>query len=166
MLVGIYVAAICTANLTVAAFGPAATPVNAFLLIGLDLALRDRLHDLWAGRGLWPRMLAMIVAAGLLSWAVNPAAGRIALASLVAFVVASGVDAAVYHALRGRPFLQRSNGSNAAGALADSLLFPTLAFGSLLPGIIALQFVAKLAGGATWAWVIDRWVRRGGVRAT
>lgn len=161
----VYVAAICIANLTVAAFGPAVTPINAFLLIGLDLALRDRLHDVWAGRGLWPRMLGMIAAAGVLSWVLNPAAGRVALASLVAFVVAGGVDAAVYHALRARPFLQRSNASNAAGALADSLLFPTLAFGALLPGIIALQFAAKLAGGATWAWLIDRWVRPG-VRAS
>ncbi len=160
ILVGVYVAAICIANLTVAAFGPVASPFNAFFLIGLDLALRDRLHDLWAGRSLWPRMLAMIAAAGLLSWALNPAAGRVALASLAAFVVAGGVDAAVYHALRHRPFLQRSNASNAAGALADSLLFPTLAFGAWLPGIVALQFGAKLAGGAAWAWWIDRWLRR------
>ena len=108
----VYVAAICIANLTVAAFGPAVTPVNAFLLIGLDLALRDRLHDLWAGNRLWARRLGMIALAGLLSWAVNPAAGRVALASLAAFVVAGGVDAAVYHALRSRPFLQRSHASN------------------------------------------------------
>ena len=160
-LVGLYVAAICIANLSVAAFGPAASPFNAFFLIGLDLALRDRLHDLWAGRSLWPRMLGMIAAAGLLSWALNPAAGRVAVASLVAFVMAAAVDAATYHALRGRSFLQRSNASNAAGALADSLLFPTLAFGAWLPGIVALQFAAKLAGGAAWAWLIERWTRRG-----
>ena len=161
VLVGVYVAAICIANLTVAAFGPAISPVNAFFLIGLDLSLRDRLHDLWAGRSLWPRMLGMISVAGLASWLLNPAAGRIALASLVAFVVAGAVDAAVYHAQRHRSFLQRSNASNAAGALADSLIFPTLAFGAFLPGIVALQFCAKLAGGAAWAWLIERWSRKG-----
>jgi hypothetical protein len=36
-----YVVAITAANLTVAAFGPAVTPINAFFLIGLDLSLRN-----------------------------------------------------------------------------------------------------------------------------
>ena len=42
--IAIYIAAMTAANLSVAAFGPAITPVNAFVLIGLDLALRDYLH--------------------------------------------------------------------------------------------------------------------------
>jgi hypothetical protein len=51
-LVGLYIAAITAANLLVAEFGPVISPLNAFFLIGLDLSLRDRLHDLWAGRQL------------------------------------------------------------------------------------------------------------------
>jgi hypothetical protein len=42
-----------------------------------------------------------------------------------------------------------------AGAAVDSLIFPTLAFGALLPHIVALQFVAKVAGGAAWAWMLS-----------
>jgi hypothetical protein len=155
-LVGLYIAAITAANLLVAAFGPAVSPFNAFFLIGLDLSLRDRLHDLWAGQHLWPRMLGMILLAGGVSWVLNPAAGMIAIASAVAFSVAGAVDAASYQMLRRRPYLQRSNGSNAAGALADSMIFPTLAFGAFLPDVIALQFIAKLTGGAFWAWMIQR----------
>lgn len=43
----VYLIAIVAANLSVAYFGPQATIVNAFLLIGLDLSTRDKLHELW-----------------------------------------------------------------------------------------------------------------------
>jgi hypothetical protein len=45
------------------------------------------------------------------------------------------------------------NGSNVVSAAIDSLVFPTLAFGALLPWIVAGQFAAKVAGGAVWAAV-------------
>jgi uncharacterized PurR-regulated membrane protein YhhQ (DUF165 family) len=153
----VYVAALVAANLLVARFGAAATPVIGFFLIGLDLTLRDRLHDAWAGPGLWPRMLALIGGAGALSYVLDPASGRIALASLVAFVAAALADAAVYQALRraGRyGWLARANGSNAAGAAVDSLLFPALAFGALMPAISVAQFGAKLAGGFLWSLLL------------
>jgi hypothetical protein len=152
----IYGAAMVAANLSVAAFGPWVSPLNAFLLIGLDLSLRDHLHDRWQGPGLWPRMLALIAAAGAVSYLLNPAAGRIAVASVVAFVVAGLADALAYQLLRRRPYLQRSNGSNVVGAGVDSLMFPTIAFGGFLPHIVALQFVAKVAGGFVWSVLINQ----------
>lgn len=150
----IYCAAMVAANLSVATFGPWVSPINAFVLIGLDLSLRDKLHDRWAGKHLWPRMLALILAAGAISYALNPAAGRIALASVAAFVAAGIVDAITYHLLRRRPYMQRSMGSNVAGAVVDSILFPTLAFGAVLPAIIALQIGAKVVGSTIWALVL------------
>lgn len=155
-VIALYIAAIVAANLSVAAFGPWVSPINAFLLIGLDLALRDHLHDRWKGPGLWPKMLGLICVAGAISYALNPAAGIIALASVAAFCLSGAADAVTYHLLRDRPFMQRSNGSNAAGAAVDSLVFPTIAFGGLMPHIVALQFVAKLAGGAVWSYIVWR----------
>lgn len=152
----IYVAAIVAANLTVAAFGPWLSPINAFLLIGLDLSLRDYLHDRWDGRWLWPKMLAVITAGGAISFALNPAAGLIAVASVAAFVLSGIADAATYHRLRGRRYMVRSNGSNMVGAAVDSVAFPMIAFGGFPLTIIALQFAAKVAGGALWSLVIDR----------
>lgn len=151
-----YISAITAANLSVAAFGPWVSPINAFLLIGLDLSLRDKLHDRWQGRQLWPRMLAMLVAAGAISYALNPATGTIAVASVVAFTLAGLVDAVVYQGLLGRPYLVRTNGSNSAAALVDSMVFPTLAFGGFLPAIVALQFAAKVAGGFVWSLALRR----------
>lgn len=151
----IYGAAMTLANLSIAAFGPAISPVNAFVLIGLDLALRDWLHVRLRA---W-QMLALIVAAGALTYLMNPAAGKIAVASSAAFTAAALVDWLAFARLRGS-WLFRANGSNVAGAAVDSLIFPTLAFGALMPHIVALQFAAKVAGGAVWAWALARTAQR------
>lgn len=155
-MIAIYCLAIVAANLSIAAFGPWMSPVNSFLLIGLDLSLRDRLHDRWAGRGLWWRMLLLVAGAGAISYALNPAAGKIALASVVAFVLAGLADALVYHGLRRKGWMTRANGSNLAGAGVDSLVFPTLAFGVMMPHIVALQFAAKVGGGFLWSLFLNR----------
>ena len=145
-----YAAAIVAANLSVAAFGPAISPVNAFLFIGFDLALRDWLHIRLKA---W-QMLTLIVAAGALSYGLTPAAGIIAVASTTAFVAAAVVDWGVFAAVKGS-WLKRSNTSNVAAAAVDSLVFPTLAFGALMPHIVAMQFVAKVLGGALWTWALN-----------
>jgi uncharacterized PurR-regulated membrane protein YhhQ (DUF165 family) len=149
--VAAYAVAIVAANLSVAAFGPAISPVNAFLFIGFDLALRDWLHIRLKA---W-QMLTLIVAAGALSYGLNPAAGIIAVASTTAFVAAAAVDWGVFAAVKGS-WLKRSNTSNVAAAAVDSLVFPTIAFGALMPHIVAMQFVAKVLGGALWTWVLNR----------
>ena len=145
----IYAAAMTLANLSVAHFGPWVSPINAFVLIGLDLALRDWLHVRLRA---W-QMGALIASTGALTYALNPAVGMIAVASACAFSAATLVDWATFVRLRGS-WLFRANGSNVAGAAVDSLIFPTLAFGALMPHIVALQFVAKVCGGALWAWAL------------
>jgi uncharacterized PurR-regulated membrane protein YhhQ (DUF165 family) len=147
----IYAAAMTLANLSIAHFGPLVSPINAFVLIGLDLALRDWLHMRLKA---W-QMGALIACTGVLTYALNPAAGMIAVASSVAFTAAAVVDWATFARLRGS-WLYRANGSNVAGAAVDSLIFPTLAFGVLMPHIVALQFAAKVAGGAIWASLLQR----------
>lgn len=147
----VYAAAMTLANLSIATWGPWVSPINAFVLIGLDLALRDWLHVRLRA---W-QMGALIASTGLLTYALNPAAGMIAVASACAFSAAALADWATFTRLRGS-WLFRANGSNVAGAAVDSIIFPTLAFGVLMPQIVALQFVAKVAGGALWAWALSR----------
>lgn len=150
----LYVGAAVAANLSVAAFGPAVTPINAFFLIGLDLALRDSLHAKWQHSHLGLRMGLLIGGAGVLSYLLNPTSGKIAVASLIAFVVANVVDTLVFQRLRAAGYLTRANASNTAAAAVDSVLFPTLAFGELLPVVVLLQFLAKTSGGFVWSLVI------------
>jgi hypothetical protein len=121
-LVALYLAAITTANLLVSMYGPAVVVVNAFLFIRLDLVAKDRLQDAWAGRALWPRMLALIVLGGVISYCLG-GDPRISLASCLAFVAAGVADTLAYQTLGGRNWMTRANGSNLAGAAVDSLAF-------------------------------------------
>lgn len=146
----VYIAAICAANASVSAFGPVVTPLNAFLLIGLDFVVRDKLHE---HIGL-VRMLLLVLAAGAISFAINPAADMIAIASVAAFVLAATVDTAVYQMLIKRPWLVKSNTSNVFASAADSLVFPAIAFGALTPWVVLGQFFAKVFGGAVWSWLL------------
>lgn len=156
-LITLYLIAIVAANLSVAAFGPAVAVVNAFVFIALDLTSRDRLHEAWHGRGLAWKMACLIAAGSLLSYALNAGAGRIALASFVAFAVSATLDTLVYGILGQKSYALKVNGSNIVSAAADSLIFPALAFGlPLLWPIVLGQFIAKVIGGALWAWVLAR----------
>lgn len=151
-----YAAAMIAANLSVAAFGPWVSPINAFVLIGLDLALRDWLHvrvKVW-------QMGALIAGTSLLTYLLNTAAQQIAIASAVSFAVAALADWIVFANAKGS-WMRRSMTSNIAGAGVDSLLFPTLAFGVLMPQIVALQFAAKVLGGAIWGAALAHTQGRG-----
>ena len=152
MIAAIYIAVICVANLLVSHFGPWVTPINAFVLVGLDMVLRDILHERY---GLFRSVLFSAVA-GAISYIINPAAGIIAIASVVAFVAASIVNAWVYQLLITKPWLKKSNAGNVAAAAVDSGLFPVIAFGALMPGIVLGQFVAKVGGGFIWSMLLRK----------
>ena len=144
-----YACAIISANLLVLRFGPPVIPLVAFFLIGLDLALRNWLN-------LRMRPLAMgilILATGVVTYLVNPAARSIAIASAVAFTAAALADWATFRAVSGS-WIRRNVAGATVGAAVDSILFPTLAFGALLPALVVAQFVAKVAGAALWGWLI------------
>lgn len=154
ILIFIYVAAIVAANLSVAYFGPQVTPINAFLFIGLDLAVRNFLAITLSPL----KMLALIAGAGTVSYLLNPASGQIAIASLCAFTLAALADWGTYRFSAGR-WIKRCLMGVSVGAVVDSLVFPTIAFGALMPGIVAAQIVAKIAGGTLWALLIQHYAK-------
>ncbi len=146
----IYIAAICAANFSVHTFGPVVTPLNAFLFIGLDFVIRDKLHD----RIGIQKMMVLIVIAGAISFAMNPATDMIAIASVVAFALAAVTDAGAYQCLIRKPWLVKSNVSNVTSSAVDSIVFPLIAFGAFMPWIVLGQFAAKVFGGAVWSWLL------------
>lgn len=146
----IYISAICLANFLVSAFGPAVTPVNAFLLIGLDFVIRDKLHEKIG----MLKMIFLISVAGIISFSANPSTDMIAIASVSAFSLAALTDASVYQCLIKKRWMVKSNVSNVASSAVDSIVFPIIAFGSFMPWVVIAQFVAKAFGGAIWAWVL------------
>ena len=147
----VYAIAMTLANLSIATFGVWVSPINAFLFIGLDLALRDWLQmqiKAW-------QMAVLISVSGILTYALNQDAGMIAVASAASFTLAALADWAVFCRVTGSWF-KRANVSNVAGAAVDSVAFPTIAFGVLMPEIIALQFAAKVAGGYVWSVLLGK----------
>jgi len=146
-----YAFAMVVANLLVAIFGPWITPINAFFLIGLSLTLRDVLH---VQLKKW-QMGVLIGCTGIITWLCNPAAGMIAIASSLSFTISSVIDWLIFVVAKGTWF-RRSNLSNIAGSITDSIIFPTLAFGVLMPLVVLSQFVAKVAGGVAWSFMLRK----------
>lgn len=142
--------------------------------VGLAFGLRDALHEL-AGRG-W--VLAAVLCGSALSWALAEAvtlsdgvvlasAGRVALASAVAFGLSELADYALYSPLRERNWPVAVVVSNLAGAVVDSALFLWLAFGSLAH--VQGQLVGKaymIALALPLVWGVRRAVPRYRFRAS
>ena len=151
----VYAIAMTLANLSIATFGVWVSPINAFLFIGLDLALRDWLQmqiKAW-------QMAVLIAVSGGLTYALNQDAGMIAVASAASFTLAALADWAVFLKVTGSWF-KRANVSNFAGAAVDSVVFPTIAFGVLMPEIIVLQFAAKIVGGYFWSVLLKKKIEK------
>jgi hypothetical protein len=166
-LVTLYLGAVVLANVGFAAFGMAVEPWTSMLLIGLDLTSRDHLHQAWGGRGLVWKMGALILTGsalsaliglltgGLLTTAIDGGVVRVSAASAAAFAAAASVDALTFGVLRQRWL--RINGSNAAGAVVDSFVFPAVAFAEI-DGGLGLYFAAvKFTGGALWWLILGGW---------
>jgi hypothetical protein len=155
-LVLVYLVAIVAANLSVAYFGPSSVIINAFVFIGLDLTTRDGLHEMWQGRSFILKMGGLIACGSLITVILNWGALQIAIASMVAFAGAAIVDTIVYSLLHDKAKIFKSNGSNLFSSATDSILFPSIAFGSFMPAIILGQFAAKFVGGFLWSLLFHK----------
>lgn len=145
-----YVLTIVAANWAITVFG--VVPVGfglmapaAVFFVGLAFTFRDltqeRLGRHWT--------LGAIVAGAALSALLSPA---LALASGVAFLVSEFADMVVYTPLRERHWTAAVVASNAVGLVVDSVLFLTLAFGSLQ--FLAGQIVGKAEMTALFLLVV------------
>jgi queuosine precursor transporter len=101
-------------------------------------------------------MALLILTGSAISYFINSSAGRIAIASFIAFALATITDTVIYSILFRRSKIVKINASNIGSSLIDSIAFPTIAFGSFMPMIIIGQFVTKLFGGFVWSIILSR----------
>lgn len=131
-------------------FRAGASVAIAATFVALDITSRDRLHDAWHGDR---RKLGALCSA-----LINLAAWPVA----VAFLAAGVADTLVYAAMERQSWHTRVNASNVASAVIDSAVFLSLAAvlgvlpWAVVAGAFAGQSVAKIGGGALWAWILVR----------
>lgn len=116
---------------------PSGNPVYApsgVLAIGVGFTLRDLVQR---RLGVKVAIVAIVVGA-LLSAALDPS---LALASGVAFLLAETLDLVVYTPLQRRHLVGAVVASNIVGVIVDSIVFLTIAFGSL--SLIQGQIIGK-----------------------
>ncbi|MEH0421214.1 VUT family protein [Streptomyces sp. B21-083] len=146
LLAASYLGTVPAANLLTAHVGT--VPVGLGLMApagvylgGLALVLRDLTREVLGPRA----VLAAIAVGGAVSWLL--AEPRLALASVAAFLLSELLDAAVYEPMRRRGQMVAVAVSNTVGTIADSVIFLSLAFGSLafLPGQLLGKTLMTLA---------------------
>jgi len=140
--------AIIIANAAVTRWGQAALIFTGLLLIPLDLVVRDVLHDHWQGR-ITLNMGALIAAGSVITYAMNNAAARVAIASAAAFATAAIIDTIVFVTVKGSRE-KRMHASNTVSAVVDSIMFPLIAFGGITLVLTLSQAVLKITGGVLW----------------
>lgn len=156
----LFVAAIVAANWLTTRYGfvPVGLGLSATagtFAAGATFTLRDDVDDR-AGRW-W--VLALIAIGGAVSFLI--ADPFIAKASVCAFVIAELADLCVYRPLRRRNWNAAVWLSGLVGAIADSLVFLWIAFGSVA---VTSDAVAGQVLGKMWAvgavWLLIKWWRR------
>lgn len=153
MVVLLFIATVLAANLAVAEFGVIpigfglSAPAGVYSA-GLAFTLRDFVRERHGRNG-----VIIAIAGGVFLSALLEDVQRIALASAVAFALSESADALVYEPLRKRGWARAVVVSNLVGLTLDSVLFLSIAFGSLdfLAGqIVAKSYMTALAVAGLW----------------
>jgi uncharacterized PurR-regulated membrane protein YhhQ (DUF165 family) len=147
----LYVGTVFAANWAIQRFGM--VPVGLGLLApagvyfaGLAFTLRDLTHEALGRKA----VLGAILVGAACSALVSP---TLALASGTAFLLSELADFAIYEPLRKKHWLGAVALSNTVGLTIDSVLFLTIAFGSLefLPGqVVGKLWVTAVAVAILW----------------
>lgn len=122
--------------------GPCLIPVapglmapSGVLMVGLALVLRDMVQR---RLGIWAGAFAVLVGAAISATLAPPA---LVMASALAFLFSEAADMAVFTPLQKRGLILAVVASSAVGLVVDSVIFLTVAFGSL--DFLAGQIVGK-----------------------
>ena len=149
------VATVLGANWSISRFGivpigfSTSAPAGVYFA-GIAFTLRDLLHNQPGPSRPW--IISAIMAGAFLSAFVEDAQ-RLALASATAFFLSEMADWAIYSPLRRKGWIVAVAASNSVGLLVDSMIFLSLAFGSLafLQGqILGKAYMTLLAIGILW----------------
>lgn len=131
LLIGAYLLSIVAGVVALEVFGVVALPGGlmapaAVFVVGVTLVLRDLVHEAAGRRAALLAVVAGAALSAVVSW-------QFALASGLAFLISETLDLLVYERVRDRfsSIPLGMTASNAVSIPVDSVIFLTLAFGSL-----------------------------------
>jgi queuosine precursor transporter len=138
-----YIGAVVASNVLTAHLGlvwvaPGLVTTAGTYAAGVALLARDAVQET-AGR--WAVLATIAAGAALSAWL---AGAHLAVASGAAFLLAEGLDMAVYTRLRERGWVRAVLWSNVAGAVLDTFVFLTLAGFPVTTTTVGGQLVGKL----------------------
>lgn len=137
LVASVVLANLMTAHLGMVAVGFGLIASAGTWAAGLCLVLRDALDRAGGLRWVLPTIAAGVV---LSAWLAGPA---LALASAAAFLLSELADLGVFRALRRRTLVGAIAGSNAVGAVVDTLVFLPLAGFGLSAAAVGGQVLVK-----------------------
>lgn len=144
-----YVAVFVMVNLIVHWCGAWIIPLTTMACVAANMLGRDKL--LLEGGAKFS--IGACTVAGLLTCLVLPDAGQVAIASLAA-VVCSAIVSAIAWGF----FPDGHWKNNIISAVADALVFPTVAFGAFLPLVSLGQFAGKFIAVSVIAYLMrNKW---------
>jgi hypothetical protein len=145
LIILLYLVALIVANLTISVFGENGFYVVGFLLIPIDMLLRDILHERWKDN-ISIRMGGLIALGGVLTWLLNTDTLIIGIASVSAFTASMVVNTWIYQRMFGSSRVTKMNVSNFFASIVDSSVFILIFFGFDWK-IILIQSLIKFSGG-------------------
>lgn len=154
LMLSLYVSLFILANLLVGIFGPWITPINALVIIGADMVIRDRIQ--YENGFSWAIFCCLL--AGIITFLINPETQMIAVASFVSILLA-GISSALVFKLKNGNFYSKSYPANVICAAIDSLVFPYVAFGSIMFDISLMQFIAKVVGATLVLYIMRKFCK-------
>jgi hypothetical protein len=95
----VFLVAITLANLSIYYIGPQMAVWNSLVLIGLDLSLRDRMHEKWHGHNLKRNVFLLVLSGAVITLLFNTNSLWICVGSVAAFSLALFGDSYVYEKL-------------------------------------------------------------------
>lgn len=153
-MIPLYVWGIALSDLGVWRLGPDSAPLMGGLVVGLDLVVRNRLHALWSGRRVWPRMIGLTALGAGLSALIYRDSAPVAWASFDAYLFGGLSATLAWDAAGGRDDRRCRWTALAVGSAVDALVFTVVAFRAAYPVLIVRIMVCKLLGGVVWSEIM------------
>lgn len=154
MMYVLYIVMFVIANFLVLKFGKIGVLLASSIFIPFDFVIRCYFQEKWVGKALMLRIGSLILVSSIISYFVNYDLKNIAIASFFSFLSSQIIATILYQLLKEREYFIKVNGSDLFAIITDSIIFQSIAFGSIVWKITVGQILIKFIGGFIWYLIL------------